>query len=258
MKKHSETISPAGLSKWKEAVAEYTSQHLYPTSEITDKKIIEYWSRTNGIFLWERQSVEQIFTKIYYENQWKDADTASGPGSSLEETAVIRRELPEIIKACGANSIFDFPCGDFFWMRLVELGINYMGADIVRELVAGNQTHYGSPTRRFVYANLLEAPLPVADLFLCRDCLAHFSWADVQRALRNIRSSGCKYLLTTTFPEARGDWDIETGWWRPINLQASPYFFPPPINLIDEKISIQYYGPKCLGLWSINDIPEMP
>jgi hypothetical protein len=35
-----------------------------------------------------------------------------GPGSSLEQTAVIRDQLPKLIAEPGINSVLDIPCGD--------------------------------------------------------------------------------------------------------------------------------------------------
>lgn len=253
--KHAETISPEGLSYWTKAVGEYVSQDLYATQDITKEKITEYWAHINGIFLWERQTHMQTFTKVYYENLWKNSQTVSGPGSTLIETEALRKALPEIIKKYEIKSILDLPCGDFFWMRLVDLGIEYTGADIVWDLIKSNQLHYGSYIKRtFILADIIDGVIPTARLLFCRDCFGHFSQRDVQKAIANIKKSSCIYLMTTTFPEARGDWDAYTGGWRPINLQASPYNFPTPLELVDEKVFTNY-GMKAMGLWKIKDLP---
>ena len=255
--KHATTVSPEGLSHWVDAVREYVSQDFYKTPDITREKIIEYWAKVNGIFLWEQKSVEQIFSEGYYTNLWKDQHSLSGPGSTLEETMVARRAIPEIISKYEIKSILDLPCGDFFWMRLVDFNIDYTGADIVMDEIRMNQKNYGSyQGRRFVYADLLGDYIPTVELLFCRDCLPHFSQKDALMAVKNIKSSACRYLLTTTFPEAKGDWDIATGAWRPINLQASPYNFPPPLELFDERSPNTLYGTKCLALWAIKDLED--
>lgn len=253
--KYPKTISKEGLDHWVRAVMEYKSQDVYKTPEITAQKIVEYWAQINGIFLWKMRTMEQIFNEIYYKNFWKDHNSVSGPGSTLVETEIVRAYLPDVIKRLGIHTMLDVPCGDYFWMRLVDLGAYYVGADIVLDLVSSNQIHFGDKTHQFVFGDITSLLICKADLILCRDCLVHFSSRDVRKAIENIKRVKDGYLLTTTFPEAQGDWEIKTGAWRPINLQASPYLFPPPLELIDEKLAIENYGPKCLGLWKIKDLP---
>lgn len=254
MTRYARTISPEGLSHWKDAVCAYVSQDFYPAQDITRTKIVDYWAHLNGIFLYKKKNVEQIFTAIYHRNQWSDLESVSGPGSRMIETEVVRAELPRIIKQYDIHSLTDVPCGDFLWMRTIDLGISYFGGDVVGDIVHHNEIHYANQQRKFRYVDITSSPIPRSDLLLCRDCLVHLSERDVNKSIRGILLSGCKYLLTTTFPEARGNWDIETGAWRPLNLQALPYYFPTPLELIDEHSPMKLYGPKCLGLWRIEDI----
>src|SRR3989337_577739 len=79
-------------------------------------------------------SPEQIFKEIYKSHQWSGI-SKSGPGSDLTQTKVIREELPKIIKKLKIASLLDIPCGDFFWLKEVDLGfVNYIGADIVDDV----------------------------------------------------------------------------------------------------------------------------
>jgi hypothetical protein len=98
---------------------------------------------------------------------------------------------------------------------------------------------------------------PAADLLLCRDCLVHLSFADIDKALRNIRRSSLAYLLTTTFPAESVNADIVTGDWRPLNLQAAPFNLPTPVELINEGCTEGdgAFADKSLGLWRIRDLP---
>ncbi|MEO8451290.1 MAG: hypothetical protein ABI647_15960 [Gemmatimonadota bacterium] len=88
---------------------------------------------------------------------------------------------------------------------------------------------------------------------LCRDCLVHLSFADVGRALANIRSARITYLLTTTFPEEALNVDIATGDWRPLNLEREPFSFPPPLALLPEGCTEGdgRFQDKSLGLWLV-------
>jgi SAM-dependent methyltransferase len=201
-------------------------------------------------------STEQIFTGIYRRKAWGGRQSASGTGSDAEETAVLIRELPVLFRELGVTSVLDLPCGDFHWMRHVDLsGIDYTGADIVDGLVARNRLHE-TATVRFRQLNLLTDDLPRVDLVFCRDCLVHFSSHDVRRALDNIARSGATWLLTTTFPARAQNQEIATGDWRPLNLQAQPFHLPAPQRLIDERCPAAggAYADKSLGLWSLGAI----
>lgn len=199
----------------------------------------------------------RVFNGIYETNAWGAVESRSGPGSTLAETAEIRKRIPELLRELGARSLLDAPCGDFAWMKQAELGIDtYIGADLVPSLVEQNQAKYGDVNRRFVVLDIIKDPLPHVDVILCRDCLVHFSDRRILAALKNIRRSGSTYLLTTTFPGRGSSQSIETGQWQPLDLQAPPFNFPPPISLICER-STEYGGAfedKSLALWRIADL----
>ncbi len=199
----------------------------------------------------------QIFTEIYRSNKWGDPDSLSGSGSSLVQTESVRAALPSLIAELKCRSLLDVPCGDFFWMRDVELlDIEYTGGDIVADLIARNQRLYGGKGRRFVQVDLINDRLPRADLVLCRDCLVHLSYAHALCALNNIRASGSEYLLTTTYSGRDRNSDVPTGSWRPINLQLPPFQLPAPIRLIDEECPLESFRDKRLGLWRVADVPQ--
>jgi len=197
-------------------------------------------------------NIETLFTDYYRKNTWLGIESRSGLGSSLAQTVEIRKQLPTLIRQFGVKSLLDLPCGDYNWMKLVSLDIEYTGADIVRELIDNNQV-YSRPGCQFVYLDLLTSNLPTVDLILCRDCLGHFSFEDIKKAVANMCRSKSTYLLTTTFTERKMNWDIETGQWRPINLQISPFNFPAPLTIINEKCPDCFpaYADKSLGLWRL-------
>ena len=137
---------------------------------------------------------------------------------------------------------------------MVEMDFQYIGGDIVNELIEKNKIQYGSDKLRFIHLDLIHDKLPKVDLIFCRDCLVHFSNAHVFQALRNIIDSDSTFLLTTTFSNREKNEDILTGSWRPINLQIPPLNFPEPIQMIDEKCPDDKFQDKNLGLWKISDI----
>lgn len=207
------------------------------------------------------KSAEQIFTNIYERNGFGGKESISGPGSDERQTSVIRYELPKLFKRHEITTMLDIPCGDFYWMKQVDLtGVNYIGADIVEALIKINVERYSKDTLEFKKINLLNDIIPEVDLILCRDCLVHFSNDDILRAIKNIRRSQSKYLLTTTFINRKFNSNITTGRWRPLNLEAEPFNLPEPILLINENCteSSGSYNDKSLGLWKISSLPQMP
>jgi hypothetical protein len=132
----------------------------------------------------------------------------------------------------------------------------YVGADIVKSLVESNQREFGSDKRRFAHLNLLRDELPRCDAIFCRDCLVHFSDADVARALTNICRSGATFLIATTYPGRGPSINIITGEWQPLDLQAAPFDLPQPVALINEMLKERdgSNSMKSLGVWRIEDL----
>ena len=218
------------------------------------------------------QHTEAVFSNIFATNTWGSTESVSGAGSELQNTAQLIRELPHLMRELRVQSMLDAPCGDFNWMQHVELnGVDYHGADIVEALVQRNAERFTTPTRQFSKRDILADALPAVDLILCRDCLFHFSHADVFKALRNFVASRSKWLLTTTFTYRAlpRNGDIATGGWTAINLELPPFNLPPPRRLIIEgnvTEAIIYPSPsgplqfpqndRCLGLWLLEDVHE--
>lgn len=197
------------------------------------------------------------FQRIYDSNLW-GSDSRSGLGSELDETERLRIAIPALLHSLGAKSLLDIPCGDFRWMSKADLeGIDYTGADIVPALVEQNQRAYGSESRHFVRLDLTRDMLPTADVVLCRDCLVHLSFEHVHAAIKNIKRSGAKYLLTTTFPLHESNTDIPDGDWRLLNFEKAPFSFPAPLHVIEEgcREGDGSYADKSLGLWVVADLP---
>lgn len=205
------------------------------------------------------RSMEEVFTDIFKSNAWGGSDSVSGKGSDAHQTKVIAAALPSLFHDFRISTMLDVPCGDFHWMKNVEMGgVAYTGADIVKEIIERNRDEYAGRGVRFECLNLVRDGLPKADLIFCRDCLVHFSFDDVFSALRNICESGSAYLLTTTFTDRPENRDIDTGEWRPLNLQAAPFLLPEPLRLINEECTEDggIYADKSLALWRIEDVRE--
>jgi len=218
---------------------------------------VNYVKGHMNAFMNRFRPVKLIFSKLYQYRKKQKGETVSGPGSTKEQTQVVVKIVSSVIDQYNVNKILDIPCGDFNWMKFVDIGnANYLGADIVEELIEINRKRFSSENHAFKMMNLLKDSLPAVDLILCRDCLVHFSNKHISMAVQNIKRSRSVYLLTTTFPGYR-NYDVVTGDWRMLNLQASPFLFPEPLKLFNEGYYQEESGvsAKSLGLWKIDDLP---
>ncbi|MEU7041694.1 class I SAM-dependent methyltransferase [Streptomyces varsoviensis] len=228
------------------------------------------------------RTMEGVFTELYDNDTWNlylageeergsggDKDTSrSGNGSNLAQTATLRAELPRLLARLGVRTLLDIPCGDFYWMSRLDLGLDaYTGADLVPEIVERNARDFARPGREFRVLDITRSPLPKVDMVFSRDCLVHFGDSAVRAALENVKRSGSTYFAATTFTDRTDNAaDIETGGWRSLNLTLPPFSLPAPNHVINENCSEVYvaqegdtgvrydFTDKSVGVWRVADL----
>ncbi|MDB5453629.1 MAG: Methyltransferase type 11, partial [Caulobacteraceae bacterium] len=159
--------------------------------------------------------------------------------------------LPGLVRELHIKSFVDVGCGDFTWMRSVELGCPYVGADIVPAVIAANQQAFGDESHSFVCRNAISDDLPEGEAVLCRDMLFHLSLADGRSALKNILSKDRRFLIVTTDGVTDVNGDIITGDYRARNLRRAPFNFPEPIEVIDDSV---VEPERSIGVWRADDV----
>jgi 2-polyprenyl-3-methyl-5-hydroxy-6-metoxy-1,4-benzoquinol methylase len=201
----------------------------------------------------EQWSNQRTFTQIYRNNLWGSEESVSGTGSTLELSAALSVELPGILTELKAQALLDAGCGDFNWLRSVDLGrVKYTGIDVVEELIERNTKLYASPERSFMVADITRDRLPSADVVLCRHCLIHLPNRQIKLALRNLAATGAAYLLATSSPKVTFNRDIWPGSFRPINLTVAPFNLPQPARLLND--SRPNAEQPELGLWRFAEL----
>jgi SAM-dependent methyltransferase len=189
------------------------------------------------------------FEYMYRTGYWVQGQDGplSGWGSSLEATRTIRDELPKLLVELGAKRLLDLGCGDFTWMRQVDLPCPYVGVDIVPEVIAANQREFGNETREFLVLDACEQALPAADVILCREVLFHLSFRDMEKLFANVRRSGARYFIATTNMSVSINLDIPSGEHSDRNLSIAPLNLGPPERTLWDGAVAQ----RVLGVWKL-------
>lgn len=179
----------------------------------------------------------KYFAGMYERNVWGDEHSRSGSGSNLENTAVLRDQLPGFLDGLGIRSLLDLPCGDWAWMRHVDLSAleHYIGADVVPELIDQLRDEYGGAGREFVTLDALTDELPRVDAIMVRDLFGHLDHIQMRRLVRNAKRSGSTWLLASHYPGLEHNEDVRMGSWRPQNFTLAPYDWPAPAAMLAER-----------------------
>ena len=205
-------------------------------------------------FYYSNLPLEKVFFNKYYNPKYTWCRTNRGPscvGSDNYTTQILRSKLPILIKKYKIKSILDAGCGDFYWMKKINLRrINYYGLDIVSKLIEKNKKLYSKKNVTFFKSNIVKDKLPKVDLIICRDVLTRSSEKNNILILKNFVRSKSKYLLTTFYPDTKENINIISGGFHKINVLLKPYYFKKPFLSFKEKGKWQKY----MGLWHIAEI----
>lgn len=206
----------------------------------------------------------EVFKHIYETNKWGNKESRSGAGSTLRNSKSVREFLEKIAnpKLCveilgeEVHNILDAPCGDFHWMKEVNLReLEYYGVDIVPEIIQSCQTLYTSesPLRSFFTLDICSDQLARPyDLIFCRDCLIHLPINDIKATLSNFKSSQSKFFVTTFYNGVSGNHNTRRGGWNAINLEEFPFNFPSPIFQFQDNNTPTHR--KCMGIWDLRKL----
>jgi SAM-dependent methyltransferase len=161
-----------------------------------------------------------VFQQIYRENTW---GYGSGHGSMPRMTKTYRAYLEGFIAANAITSVIDVGCGDWQSSRLIDWqGADYLGLDVVPELVERNQREFGAPGVRFEVSPTDLSDLPAADLLITKDVLQHVPNAKISELVAALPRF--KYaLLTNDIAGSEPNGEIEPGGWRAVDLRLPPF-----------------------------------
>ena len=207
------------------------------------------------IFISLIRDEEKKFNFIYKYKNWQNINNGSlsGAGSNLDDsTRNLTIELPNFIKKHQIESFLDIPCGDWEWMSKLNLNnVEYIGCDIVKDIVIENNKEYSNAKVSFIKKNLSYDDLPKTDIILVRDLLVHLKYSDIILCLNNIKKHNYKYIAITNFPKLIKNINNNFGdRWKPINFNLKPYLLPTPdFVLSDDTQTGRFDSQKTIAVW---------
>lgn len=170
----------------------------------------------------------------------RENNTISGVGSTIQATRRVRALLNRLILNHRVQSLVNVPCGDGRWIAPIAGRVDYLGLDLVPEVV--ERSHGDCRVLDLV----TEVP-PAADVILCRDLLQHLTTDEALACVRNLQAAAPQLLLITSHdvPRNRDLMPRADGWgFRPLNLTLPPF---PAIKLAP-RLSVVERGKKRLLL----------
>jgi len=164
-----------------------------------------------------------IFQQIYKKNAW---GFGSGHGALPHVTKGYRAFIENFIRENDIASIVDFGCGDWQFSRLIDwAGADYVGLDIVPDLIRRNRISYGRPGVAFELSPDRLTDVPRADLLLVKHVLQHWPTRVIQEFIAEIVPK-FRFALITNSVEAKESLnrEIAMGEWRPLDLRLAPFW----------------------------------
>ena len=180
----------------------------------------------------QANTTQQVFTDIYANKIWGTNDEGlgwSGIGSSLQATIAYREFIENFLRDYSIKTVVDLGCGDWEFSRFINwANINYLGIDIVRQVVERNIEKYQTDTIHFMHADALGYDMPSADLLICKEVLQHLSNKEIFAICSQFRKY--KYCLITNGIDyetlTSENREISCGDYRPLDLTAPPFNIP--------------------------------
>jgi SAM-dependent methyltransferase len=151
----------------------------------------ELWIRPRMKKTYGSLPVAEAFRRIYFTKSWGSDGKPffSGAGSYGAVSDEYCAEVSAFIKNQKVRRVVDLGCGDFsVGRRIVETSeVEYIGVDIVPELIDYHKSHIYVPNVSFLCANIMTDKLPSGDLCLIRQVFQHLSNGEINQVLANVR-----------------------------------------------------------------------
>jgi SAM-dependent methyltransferase len=198
--------------------------------------------------------VAQAFETVYRTKAWgQTAGEAycSGEGSDPGFAQPYEKLVRELINSRGISRVLDLGCGDFRVGRLIcapPAPFQYLGYDVVEELVGYNRAQFGRGGVDFRCGNIIEDELPDADLCLIRQVLQHLSNSQILRVLSKCTKYPCMLITEEVYtgPRCRPNRDKPHGPDNRLYDRSGVYLDRPPFNQNAKSVLELRASPKSV------------
>ena len=206
-----------------------------------------YVSKFSTFFFSKEKIRKNAFRHIYLSNHWQNyfkldlQKSRSGPGSNLNYTSDMSRELEKFFAEKNIKTILDIGCGDFIWMNLLLNKYynydKYLGLDIVDELIKNNNLKYSNNKISFKTFDLVKDEIPNGfDIILIRDVFIHLKNEQIVNFLNLLKNLDVKFFGVTSTPSLKKNNELKAvGRYRDINIEIEPFNLKDFLHKIDEK-----------------------
>jgi len=211
----------------------------YWLRKIYTSKIYQFFHPNNSLLK------KKIFKVIYKSSHWTQSDSlsdekvsVSGPGSNINNKSFIhlKENIDNFIQNHKIKLILDMPCGDFLWLNEIikDKNINYLGIDIVDELIEENIQKYQNDNTSFECYDIINyIPSKQFDLIIMRDFFIHLKNSDIYKIINNLKKMNFKYIaLSSSTNKINIDGTI--GQHRKVNLLIEPFNLKKPTLVIND------------------------
>jgi len=197
----------------------------------------------------KNKTTEEIFTQIYQKKYWGTSENGetyfSGSGSVNKGVDDYKKALKEFIKTKEITSVFEIGCGDFSIMKpvLEQSELNYIGADVVKDLINHLTSHHGNDRIKFMQMDAITASdYPSADLCIIRQVLQHLDNAQILEILK--KTNKFKFVIITEhiplYPEVKNADKSISGYIRLQNKKTSGVFLNEHPFLLNSNTLLSY------------------
>ena len=213
----------------------------------TFKRLYFFWKQRRFWRLFKREP-QEIFTEIYEHNIWGGEQGVffSGTGSNDPRVEIYISNLAAFIQENQIKTITDLGCGDFSVMQKVldrvDHQVEYIGIDIVKDLIDFNNSNYATERIRFQQANIIDDALPEGELVLVRQVLQHLSNAQISAILRKIAKY--KWALLSEHLPIKGsivfNVDKIPGPHIRMKMNSGVFIDKEPFNITNSRVLFEY------------------
>ena len=153
--------------KTDEIYKEITERLKEELDYVRENKLMNVFNNIFSDSKFSKHNIKERFEIIYNENYWESKESRSGIGSEIKNTKTLLQGLENVIEKFNIKSIIDIPCGDFNWMRKLNMkNISYSGLDIVQKSIDENNKKYKKTNVNFYFSDITSSELPKGDLML--------------------------------------------------------------------------------------------